>query len=243
MTSSKGEVIASRRAAFQAGLRMTLPFMLSSIPFAIIFGVLATGAGLSVWETCALSLFVFSGSAQIIAVSLLVAGAGPGAIWVATFILNLRHALYAATLVPYIRHLAAGWRLVLSAFLTDETFAVMEARYREAGHQRHAHWAFLGSCAGMYVNWNIWTVLAAHVGREMQGLAGSGLEFGVIAAFIGMIVPRLKERPAAISALVAGTVAIAGVWLPYNLGLTLAAILGVAAGAVAEGWRREAARP
>jgi hypothetical protein len=111
----------------------------------------------------------------------------------------------------------------------------MEARYREAGHQRHAHWAFLGSCAGMYVNWNIWTVLAAHVGREMQGLAGSGLEFGVIAAFIGMIVPRLKERPAAISALVAGTVAIAGVWLPYNLGLTLAAILGVAAGAVAEG--------
>jgi hypothetical protein len=60
MTSSKGEVIASRRAAFQAGLRMTLPFMLSSIPFAIIFGVLATGAGLSVWETCALSLFSLS---------------------------------------------------------------------------------------------------------------------------------------------------------------------------------------
>ncbi len=231
--------VGTRPREFLAGIRVTLPFMMGSIPFALIFGVVATGGGLSVLETVSLSLFVFSGSAQFIAVSLMAVGAEAGAIWIATLILNLRHLLYAATLVPQVRHLPFVWRLGLSALLTDETFAVMEARYREQGRGPMSHWAFLGSCLGMYVNWNIWTLLASIAGREWQGLAGTGLEFAVIAAFIGMVVPRLKERPAQVAALVAGAIAILGAGLPYNLGLTLAALAGVAAGTIMGERRKE----
>ena len=242
MTLSEGAPSPSPGSEFLAGLRASAPFMLGSIPFAVIFGVVAANAGLGLWETASLSLFVFSGSAQFIAVSLLAAGASPWVIWMATLFLNLRHTLYAATLVSHVRHLSGFWRFVLSAFLTDETFAVMEARYREKGRGPNAHWAFLGSCAGMYTNWNVWTFLSADIGREMPGLTESGLEFAVIAAFIGMIVPRLKERPSAIAALVAGLIAVFGAWLPYKLSLTMAAIAGVIAAIVVDERRRRAER-
>jgi predicted branched-subunit amino acid permease len=123
--------------------------------------------------------------------------------------------------------------LVLSALLTDETFATMEGYYRSTKRPQIAHWAFLGSCLSMYLNWNAWTLIAAFAGREMQGLAGTGLEFSVYAAFIGMVVPRLREKPAAIAALVAAIVAVVAVALPYKINITLAAVLGVLAATIA----------
>src|SRR5262245_16541693 len=123
------------RQEFVAGILATSSFVIGAIPFAVIFGALGTAQGLSVAEVAALSLFVFSGSAQFVAISLIGAGAGPWAIWVATLILNLRHVLYAASLVGYVRHLSLGWRVFLSTMLTDETFSTMEDRYRRLGCQ------------------------------------------------------------------------------------------------------------
>jgi predicted branched-subunit amino acid permease len=91
----------SRRAEIAAGFKVTIPFMVGAAPFGIIFGAVATqNAGLSAMEISALSLFVFSGSAQFVAISLMAVGAGAWTIWLATLILNLRHTLYAAALVP-----------------------------------------------------------------------------------------------------------------------------------------------
>lgn len=81
-----------RRAEIAAGFKATLPFMVGAAPFGVIFGAIATQkAGLSPYETAALSLFVFSGSAQFVAISLLTLGAGAWTVWLATLILNLRH--------------------------------------------------------------------------------------------------------------------------------------------------------
>ena len=114
---------AARGQEFALGLRDTLPLMFGSIAFGVIFGTLAIGAGLSPWATMAMSLFVFSGSAQFIAILLLGTGSGLWVIWFATLVLNLRHLLYAATLVDHVRHLRQGWRFPLAAFLTDEAVA------------------------------------------------------------------------------------------------------------------------
>ena len=94
---------SSRRAEIAAGFKITIPFMVGAAPFGVIFGALATAQGLHPFETLSLSLFVFSGSAQFVAISLLALGAGAWTIWLATLILNLRHTLYAATLVRYVR--------------------------------------------------------------------------------------------------------------------------------------------
>ena len=110
--------------------KATLPFMIGAAPFGVIFGALATSQEnpLSVFETMALSMFVFSGSAQFVAIALIAVSTPAWVIWVVTLILNLRHTLYAATLVGYVRHLPVGWRFFLSAGLTDELITFYLAR-------------------------------------------------------------------------------------------------------------------
>jgi branched chain amino acid efflux pump len=216
-----------RRAEILDGLRMTLPFIVGAAPFGVIFGALATAQGLSIPQTMSLSLFVFSGSAQFVAISLLAAGAGPWIVWLATFVLNLRHTLYAATLVGHVRHLSLPWRLVLSAGLTDETFAAMENRYQRLGVQKNSHWAFLASIVGMHLNWNCWTAVGILIGQQIDGLAGSGLEFAAIATFIGMVVQRLRNPGSQVAAAVAGILAALLAFLPYKLGLSVATILAM----------------
>src|SRR6185369_16949808 len=79
------------------------------------------------------------------------------------------------SLVDHVRHLTQAWRFPLAAFLTDETFAVMERRYRTQsakadlrprGGGANAHWYYLASCFGMYVNWQTWTFLGITVGQN-----------------------------------------------------------------------------
>jgi 4-azaleucine resistance transporter AzlC len=212
------------------GLRDTLPFMFGSIPFGLLFGTLATGEGLSPLATMAMSLFVFSGSAQFIAVVLLGGGSGIWVVWFATFVLNLRHLLYAATLVDHVRHLSQAWRFPLAAFLTDETFAVMERRYRTQGGGPNAHWYYIASCIGMYLNWQTWTFLGITIGQNCPEVQNWGLEFAMVVTFIGIVVPLLTSMPYVAAAATAGLVAVIANPLPYKLGLMLAALAGIVVG-------------
>lgn len=232
-------VTPSRRAEIIDGLKATLPFIVGAAPFGVIFGALAIAQDLSVFETMALSLFVFSGSAQIVAISLIAVASPAWVIWTVTFILNLRHTLYAATLVSYVRHLALGWRFILSAGLTDETFVAMEDRYRRFGVHRNSHWAFLASIVGMHVNWNFWTVVGIAVGTQMKGLEGVGLEFAAIATFIGMVVQKLRSPGALTAAAVAGLLAALLAALPYKAGLTIATLVAISVAVLVD---RRAAR-
>lgn len=229
----------SRLEEFAVGLRDTLPLMMGSIAFGVIFGTLATTAGLSAWQTMAMSLFVFSGSAQFIAVILLGAGSGLWVVWFATLVLNLRHLLYAATLVDHVRHLSQAWRFPLAAFLTDETFAVMERRYRTQsakadlrprGGGAKAQWYYLASCAGMYLNWQFWTFIGMTVGQRFPQVQNWGLEFAMAVTFIGIVVPLLTSVPYWAAAVTAGVVAVLANPLPYKLGLMLAALAGIVVG-------------
>jgi 4-azaleucine resistance transporter AzlC len=233
---------SNARAEFGRGLAATFPLMVSAIPFGVIFGTLATNAGLSPLAVMSMSLLVFSGSAQFIAILLLGTGSALGVIWLATLILNLRHLLYAATLVDHVRHLSQTWRFGLAAMLTDETFAVMERRYREEGGGEHAHWYYLASCLGMYLNWQFWTYIGIVLGTEFPEVKEWGLEFAMIVTFTGIVVPALRSSPYWLAAIVAGTVATLGNALPYKLGLMLGALAGILVGLCAQEWRRRAQR-
>lgn len=241
--AARSAAAASRRAEFLLGVRDTIPMMLGALPFGVIFGTLAVSKGLSAWQAMALSLFVFSGSAQFIAVILVGAGATLWVVWFATLVLNLRHLLYAATLVDHVRHLSQAWRFPLAAWLTDETFAVMERRYRLKGGGGNAHWYYLGSCISMYLNWQFWSFVGVSAGQQFPSVKDWGLEFAMAATFIGIVMPALVSRPFWAAAISAGLVATLANALPYKLGLMLGGLAGIAVGLLLDEWKRRQAAP
>ena len=217
-----------------AGARDTFPMLVGAAPFGLIFGTLAIGSGLPVWLTLGMSALVFGGSSQFVAVSLLGSAATLPVIWLTTFVVNLRHALYSATLLPYARALPARWRWALAFWLTDETFAVVENRLRHQANARDGAWYWLGSSLAMYINWQVWTVAGVLLGQSVPALATLGLDFAMVATFTAIVALQLRQRPVLFAALVAGGVALLGRGLPYKMGLMLAALAGVAAGVIAE---------
>ncbi len=224
----------TRSNEFWKGVRDTLPLVIGAIPFGIIFGTLSGGAGLSALGAIGMSVFVFAGSSQFIAMGLV----GAGTVWpmivLTTFVVNFRHLLYTATLLDHLKKLPRRWQLALTFGLTDETFAVAFGRWRQEDGSPHKHWYQLGSMAFMYTNWNICTLIGLVAGRMLQGIGGWGLDFAMVAAFIGMVIPYLKNKSSYCAVLVAGTSALAFYGMPHKLGLIIASILGMTAGVVAE---------
>lgn len=212
-----------------SGVRDTIPLMVGTLPFGVIYGTLAVAAGLSPLAALAMSMVVFAGSAQFIAVTLISGGAALPVIWLTTLVVNLRHALYSATLHPAAHGWGLRWRALVAFLLTDETFAVIEKRLVERGATELLPYA-LGSGVAMYLNWLLWTAVGAWLGQQFPDLAGWGLDFALIATFAAIVAPQLRAPPAVMVALVAGTVAWLARGLPYQFGLMLAALAGVAAG-------------
>lgn len=217
------------------GMRDTLPMLVGAVPFGIVYGTLAVSSGLSVAATLAMSLLVFAGSAQFVAASLVASGTSLTVILLTTLIINLRHILYSASLLPFVRHLPQRWRITLAFWLTDESFAVVHRHYLlHDAPLALKHWYFLGSCLAMYSLWFVCTLLGVLLGQALPSLGDWGLDFAMVATFIGIVVPLLRNRPMIVAALVASAVAVVAHGLPYKLGLMLAALLGVTAGVVAE---------
>ena len=215
-------------SAFFAGLKAVVPMLIGAAPFGIIYGVLAIGAGLPVVLAQAVSLIIFAGSAQIIAAQLIGAGASGLVIVLTTFIVNLRHALYSASLSPYLKDLPRGWKWALSYLLTDEAYAAAIAHYRDNAGKANKHWYFLGAGLGLWTCWQASTAIGIFVGTEIP--RAWSLDFTLALTFIALVVPALKTRADLAAALVGGVIAVAAYGLPYKLGLILAAFCGIAAG-------------
>jgi 4-azaleucine resistance transporter AzlC len=228
------ESVFSRKTEFLNGMKATLPLVVGAIPFGIIFGALAVTSGLSPQGTLGMSLVVFAGSSQFIAAGLIASGSSVGIIVLTTFIVNLRHALYAITLAPHMNHLSHKWLLPLGFWLTDESFVVAAKRYADDDGSVYKHWFLFGSAVFMYTNWQVCTFIGLVAGQAIPDPASWGLEFAMIVTFIGMLVPMIQNWPVLISVLVAGTVAVLANGLPNNLGLMIAALFGIIAGIVSE---------
>src|SRR5512145_399977 len=151
--------IPTRRSEFIAGVKDTFPLVLGAIPFGIIFGAVAVTGGMSPAATIGMSVFVFAGSSQFVGAGLFGQGVGAGVIILTTFVLNLRHALYGASLAPYARNLSQRWLLPLGFWLTDETYAVVIRRYQQNDTSPYKHWYILGSSVFMYTNWQVCTII------------------------------------------------------------------------------------
>jgi 4-azaleucine resistance transporter AzlC len=221
---------SSRWASLAAGARDTFPMLVGAAPFGLIFGTLASASSMAPWHGQLMSLTVFAGSSQFIAAGLVASHTGMLVIWFTTLIVNMRHMLYAATLLPHVAHLPARWRWLLGFLLTDETFAVMAGYYQKRGTTPDGHWYFLGSGLSMYLNWQAWTLVGLTFGAIFPQLQTFGLDFAMVATFIAIVVPQLNRVPHLGAALAAGSFAYLLRELPYKLGLLSAVFIGVAVG-------------
>lgn len=226
----------SRWGEFLAGLRAELPILLGVAPFGMIYGVLALSAGIPPATAQAMSAVVFAGSSQLVTTQM-VASASPAALIVLTIgVVNLRHALYSASIAPYLQKLSPAWKRLLSYLLTDEAYAVSIIHYQqtEAGVASRAdeldrrHWFFLGAGLALWSTWQLSTALGIFLGQQVP--ASWSLDFTLPLTFIALLVPSLQDRHSLAAALVAGSVAVLAFSLPLKLGLILAALVGVLAG-------------
>ncbi len=225
-TSTKNEP-ARARAEFQAGVRDQLPILLGVVPFGLIFGALAISAGVPPLAAQGFSIFVFAGSSQFIAVGL-IGEMAPGLVIVVTiFVVNLRHALYSASMSPQFAPLRLRWKLSLSWLLTDEAFATASTRYRR-GDTASAHWYTLGTGLALWTAWQISTALGILLGGEIP--ASFPLAFALPLTFIALLIPTLVDRPTVIAAGSAGLLAVLLSGLPLKLGLLIAAMAGIGFG-------------
>ncbi len=243
MTDSRLSTFASKdnlparptpRSEFWAGTRDIIPLVVGAIPFGIIFGTLATTAGLSATGTMAMSAFVFAGSSQFIAAGMIAAKTSWLLIVLTTFVVNLRHLLYAVSLLPYVKKLPQVWKVPMAFWLTDEAFAVGICRYESGEQSAFKHWYYVGAALTMYLNWQLCTLLGITAGQLVPNAAEWGLDFAMSVTFIGMVVPYVKNKPIGMAVTVAGVTALLAYGLPHKLGLMVAAIAGIVAGVISE---------
>ena len=223
---------ASERSEFLAGMRAELPILLGVVPFGLIYGVLAIGAGLPPAAAMAMSSIVFAGSAQFVGAGQFQTLTPPVIIVLTTLVVNLRHMLYSASLAPYLRHLSRGWQMLLAYLLTDEAYAVVIVHYDQPGPITHKHWFFLGAGLTLWTVWQGSTAVGIFLGGQVP--ESWALDFSLALTFIGLVVPALRDRAAVAAAVVAGITAVLAADLPLQLGLMAAALAGIAAGLVAE---------
>jgi 4-azaleucine resistance transporter AzlC len=232
-----------RLSEFAAGARDTIPMVVGAAPFGVIFGTLVSGSALSPWQGQLLSLAVFAGASQFIALSLFAAHAGFAVIVATTLIVNVRHVLYGATLAPYVAHLPLRWRCLLGFMLTDEVFSVSFRHYRRRPPGEIGPWYCFGSGVALYLSWQLATAAGLVFGAAFPRLQALGLDFAMVATFIALVVPQLVALRYVAAAAVAGVLSVAWNDWPYKLGLLSAVLAGVMVGvlmsAMPDGRRRE----
>ncbi len=224
--------MATSRQEFFAGVRAELPLIVGVVPFGFIYGALAVQLGVPASIAQAMSLVIFGGSAQFIAAPLVVAQAPAAVLVLTVFAVNLRHALYSASLAPYLSKLSLGWKALLAYMLTDEAYAVAIARFQKPDEAQNRHWFLFGTEATLWIFWMLSTALGIIVGA--QASAEWSLDFVLPLTFIGIVVPMLKNRAYVICAIVAAIGGVIAFGLPYKLGYIVAAIVAIAIGFVIE---------
>ena len=219
---------------FIQGTIDSLPLVFAAIPFGIIFGALSIEVGLSVWETVSMSFYVFAGSSQFIAVTLIDSSAPFSVILLTVFIVNLRHMLYSANLMKIVARLPQKIRIPMSFWLTDETFAVVSKRITRDFNEDNIHWYFLGSAFAMYTMWTSFTIFGIFLSQQLPDLSSWGLEVAMIVGFIAIIVPNLKFDRDWICVGTAVLTTIVTYQWPNQTGLLFSSILAIIAAVLFE---------
>lgn len=225
-------------------MRDGAPFVLVVVPFAFLFGVVGTEAELSLAETMGFSVLVIAGAAQFTALQLLTDNA-PALIALASALaVNLRMAMYSASLTPWMGAAPLWQRAFAAYFMVDQSYACAIVRFEQEPRlsvpERMAY--YFGVVTPICPLWYAFTLAGALIGNAVP--PGLPLDFALPITFLAMIGPMLRTPAHMAAAAVSVTLALIFAGLPYNTGLLVAGVAGMMTGAQAEVMleRRKAAR-
>jgi 4-azaleucine resistance transporter AzlC len=223
------------------GIAAAWPICLGYVPIGLAFGILARNAGLSPWEIGLMSLFVYAGSAQFIAVSMIGSGSAMIPIILTTFIVNLRHLLMSSSLAVYLEGLGIG-RLSLYAYgVTDESFALNMTRFRD-GNWDWPRALVLNQTANLA--WIASTIIGGYGGQFIPAGDGDTLRQGVPidyalpAMFICLLVLQIRGGLYVLVAVLSGLLAVAfSLLFPGNAYILMASVTAATLGVfLRKGW-------
>ena len=185
-----------------AAIRQGVSVGLATGAYGISFGALSIVSGLNLWQTCLLSLLMFTGGSQFAFIGVLAGGgAGPAAAATA-MLLGVRNTIYGLQLAPMLG-LRRRLRPVAAHVTIDESVAVALAQ-PDSQSRRAGFWA---AGLGVFVFWNLATLVGALLGDVLGDPARWGLDGAAAAAFVALLWPRLKERDARAAGVAAAVIA------------------------------------
>lgn len=187
--------------------------------YGISFGALAVAAGLSVAQACALSALMFTGGSQFAFIGVVSGGGTLAAATTAASLLGLRNAVYGVQMNALFRPRAALKPVV--AHLTIDESAATSLGQTERDEQRRGFWT---AGVGVWVLWNLFTLAGALLGQRLGDPAAWGLDGAAVAAFLGLLWPRLKGADAHAVAIAAAFVTLVAVpFVPPGIPIIVAA--------------------
>ena len=224
------------RALWREALARVAPIAMGYVPVGMAYGVLAGKAGLSALNVLAMSLVVYAGSAQLVAVGFFAAGASALSIVATTFVVNLRHLLFSAAVAPSV----SGWRkreLAALAFeLTDETFALHAARFGRGDRDKALTFA---ANVLVQASWVAGTALGVAAGDALGDGKALALDFALPGMFLALLAGQLRTPSQTAAAVAGGGLSLAAAAAGASgLGTLTAGLLGAACGMGVETWTR-----
>ena len=217
--------MATERAARTSVIRNAVGIGLATGAYALSFGALSVAAGLSVLQTCTLSLLMFTGASQFALIGVVGSGGNPFAGAASALLLGLRNGLYGMRLAPLLG--VRGPRKAAAAQLVIDESTAMAIGQPTPPLGRVAFWA---TGISIYVLWNLGTLIGALAGEAISDPSALGLDAAVPAAFLALLWPRLAGREERLVALAAAVVALAVVpFVPAGVPVLLAAAVGASA--------------
>ena len=187
--------------------------------FAASFGVLATGNGMSVFQTCAMSLLVFTGASQFAAVGVIASGGSEVTAVASGLLLGIRNAAYGLVMGPRFPQRFLR-RALCTQLLIDESTALALTAPEEEKLQ-----AFLAGGVSVFVFWNTGTLIGALAGSSIADPLAFGLDAAFPASLLALMAPRLKEASARRVAVLGAVIALALTpFLPAGLPIIAAAV-------------------
>jgi predicted branched-subunit amino acid permease len=220
------EVDAHWPATRASVLRDAIGVGIATGAYGLSFGGISSTSGLSVLQTCVLSLALFSGASQFALVGVIGAGGNPMTGAATAAMLGVRNGFYGMRLAGLLR-LPARWRPVAAQLVIDESTAMAIVRESRPA----ARLAFWATGLSVFVCWNAATLIGGLAAHALSDPRSLGLDAAAPAAFLALLSPRLRHREPRVVALIAASVAVASVpFVPTGVPVLLAAAVAVAAG-------------
>lgn len=220
-------------------VRIGLSIAVATGLYGISFGALAVASGFTLWQTVALSALMFTGGSQFAFIGVVAGGGSGAAAFGAATLLGIRNAVYGAQINQMLG--PRGWRKPVSAQVTIDESAATAAGQQTRSEQQRGFWA---AGLGVYVFWNLFTVLGAVLGDALGDPRQWGLDGAAVAAFLGLLWPRLRGRePAAIAVVCALVTVVALPLVPPGVPILLAALVAALWGWFGRGRADEGLEP